>query len=49
MMMQRNIWLHMSQLPPLIRQKLLDGPISSDGLFGPLLPTCRQQPRKQIG
>eukprot|EP00064_Thunnus_orientalis_P014147 superscaffoldBa00002424_g14188 len=35
-MMQRNIWLHMSQLLHLIRQELLDAAISPHELFGPL-------------
>ncbi|KAL7402585.1 hypothetical protein ABVT39_017139 [Epinephelus coioides] len=30
-MLQRNMWLHMSQLPAQIRGELLGGPISSDG------------------
>lgn len=33
-MVGRNVWLHMCQLPLLIRQ---GGTISSNGLFGPLL------------
>ncbi|KAK2812529.1 hypothetical protein Q5P01_000002 [Channa striata] len=36
-MLQRNVWLHMSRLPELVRKGLLDGPTSPDGLFGPLL------------
>eukprot|EP00064_Thunnus_orientalis_P020263 superscaffoldBa00005480_g20397 len=34
MMMQRNMWLYMSQLPTEIRQELLDGPICPTGFFG---------------
>ncbi len=37
-MLQQNIWLHTSQLPEQIRKGLLDGPISSNRLFGLLLP-----------
>ncbi|XP_049432654.1 basic salivary proline-rich protein 3-like [Epinephelus fuscoguttatus] len=40
MMLQRNMWLHMSQLPAQIRGELLGGPISSDGLFRPLLQSA---------
>ncbi|KAK2856686.1 hypothetical protein Q5P01_005421 [Channa striata] len=36
-MLQRNVWLHMSQFPERVRKGLLDGPTSPDGLFGPLL------------
>ncbi|CAK6980951.1 inter-alpha-trypsin inhibitor heavy chain H3-like [Scomber scombrus] len=39
-MLQRNMWLHMSELPVQIRHELLDGPISSVGLFGPLLQSA---------
>ena len=39
-MIQRNMWLHMSQLPASIHKELLDGPISPDGLFGPLLQSA---------
>ncbi|KAL7381043.1 hypothetical protein ABVT39_027725 [Epinephelus coioides] len=39
-MLQRNMWLHMSQLPAQIRRELLDDPINSDGLFGPLLQSA---------
>ena len=37
---QRNIWLHMSQLPTEVRRELLYGPIAPDGLFGPRLQTA---------
>ncbi|KAL7402042.1 hypothetical protein ABVT39_008558 [Epinephelus coioides] len=39
-MLQRNMWLHMSQLPARIRGELLGGPISSNGLFGSLLQSA---------
>ncbi|CAK6959844.1 inter-alpha-trypsin inhibitor heavy chain H3-like [Scomber scombrus] len=32
--------VHMFELPVQIRRELLDGPISSDGLFGPLLQSA---------
>ena len=37
---QRHLWLRMAQLPPPVRQELLDGPISTDGLFGPAYHTA---------
>ncbi|KAF0027619.1 hypothetical protein F2P81_020360 [Scophthalmus maximus] len=36
-MIQRNLWLNMSQLPEQTRKGLLEGPISPKGLFGPFL------------
>eukprot|EP00064_Thunnus_orientalis_P012371 superscaffoldBa00001889_g12406 len=38
--MQRNIWLHMSQLPSQVRQELLDALIYPGGLFWPLLQSA---------
>ena len=36
-MLQRNVWLNMSNLSPQIQRNLLEGPVSPEGLFGPHL------------